>query len=113
MLVTNRHYSIFFSIWLDSNEMILKTCVKYLGLSFDDIFKFQTHAQNIKSRLSQFIGFDYKLNVLLNLTAAMKYYFSCLYPTIIYCASVWGGILEVSYRGKNIFASYEVNKNFV
>ena len=101
MLVTNRHYTISPSIWLDSNELILKTCVKYLGLSIDDSFKFQSLAENIKSRLSHYIGFGYKLNFPLNLTAAMIYYYSRAYSTVIYCVSVRGGPLQASCRRKN------------
>ena len=51
MLVTNRQYSISpCTWWLDSNKIILKLCVKSLGLSVNDNFKFQSHAKNIKSR---------------------------------------------------------------
>ena len=68
-----RYYSNTPSIWQDSNELNMKTFVKYLGLS-----------------ISQFIGTAYELNALLHFTAAMIYYYSCVYSTIIYCVSVWG-----------------------
>ena len=54
--------------------------------------------------------FAYKLNSLLNVTAAMNYYFSCVYSTVIYCVAVWGAALEASCREKNHFASREVIK---
>ena len=65
----------------------------------DDKLKFNAQIQYVKSRLSQFCGIAYRLKRYFTLDVAKFFYYSCVYPVITYCVTVWGGALRCTAKG--------------
>ena len=99
MIISNRKLPYNPDIKIENESIARKNYVKYLGLHLDDNLKFYSHADYIKSRLSQFIGISRRLNHKMNLCSARRYYYACVFSVISYCICVWGGTIENSYRG--------------
>ena len=102
MIVTNRNIPLTPIIKIDNDSIQVKKCVKYLGLYIDDTLKFYSHADHLKSKLSQFQGVAFRLSKYMNLSTARKYYYACIYSVLSYCICTWGGTIEGSYRGKQL-----------
>ena len=101
MLITNRNVgNIPINICIDNTPIQQRTCVKYLGLNIDCNLKFYDHVDLLKTKLASYAGVARRLVKYLNLNAAKNYYFSCIYSSLIYCISVYGGAIHLSYRGR-------------
>ena len=105
LLVTNRDVPYDPQIYMGTERIFRKKTVKYLGLYVDDGFKFSSHIDQLKIRLSRFSGIAYKLKNFMNLRAAKNYYYSCVYSTLTYCISVYGGALQ-SHRGSMLINTH-------
>ena len=90
---------------------------KYMGIMLDDKLKFNTQIEYEKSKFSQFCGITYSVKRYFTLAVARKFYYSCVYPVITYCVTVWGGALRCTAKGaalqnfhtrivKNIFSQH-------
>ena len=114
MLVTSKLVPTKPRIFLGSDEIICKNSVKYLGLNMEKNLKFASHVENISSKIAQFIGIAHKLVALFFLTAARNYYYYCVQTTLIYCITVWGGVINATYRGKKFIKRHDrlVKKTF-
>ena len=99
MIISNRNLPYTPDIKIGNDSILKKDSVKYLGLHVDANLKFYSHADYIKSRLSQFIGISRRLTHKMNFCAARRYYYACVFSVISYCICVWGGTIENSYRG--------------
>ena len=84
-----------------------KKTVKYLGMHLDSNLKFSCHIDYLITRLSQYCGISYAIRKHLNLRAAKNYYFSCIYSSLSYCISVWGGALHTAARAREVSRLHE------
>ena len=120
MIITNKKIVSEPEIYLGEDRISRKSSVKYLGLHIDDNMHFNTHLDSLKTKLSRFCGISYRLSGYFNLRAAKNYYYSCVYSTLTYCLSVFGGQLS-STKGKavsklqsrivrNLFLKYNNNQ---
>ena len=102
MLITNKFVPTDPLIYLNNESIPRKHCVRYLGLNIDEKLKFYDHIDHLKSKLARFSGVARRLCHFMNLGAARKYYYSCIYSALVYCVSVWGGAVLLSYRGQKL-----------
>ena len=98
MIISNLKLPFTPDIKIGNDSILKKDCVKYLGLHVDDNLKFYSHADYIKSKLSQFSGISRRLNKKMNFSAARRFYYACVFSFISYAICVWGGVIENSYR---------------
>ena len=120
MIFTNKAVLAEPEIFLGIDKINRKSSVKYLGLHIDDKMHFNNHFDSLKTKLSRFSGVSYRLGAYFNLRAAKNYYYSCVYSTLTYCVSVYGGQLHTT-KGKavsklqsrivhNLFLKYSQNQ---
>ena len=93
MLITNRPVTSDPFLYIGNEALEKKSAVKYLGVNIDCRLQFGEHLAYLKSRLSQFCGIARRLQGFMNLGAAKRYYYACIYSIIVYCISLWGGEL--------------------
>ncbi len=65
--------------------------VMFLGVLIDSTLKWKPHIDDIKTKVSKFIGVIYKLRNCLNQESIKIIYFSLVYPNLFYCSAIWGG----------------------
>ena len=90
---------------------------KYLGIVIDQKLHFQPQIELIEDKLSRLLGISYRLKNHFNRNSALKFFYSCVYSTINYCISVYGGVSLCTRRCdridrlyskivKNLFSKY-------
>ena len=63
---------------------------KFVGLHLDSSFKWLTHINNVKNKISKGMGIIYKARKLLNKPSLVTLYYSFIYPHLMYCVEAWG-----------------------
>ena len=120
MLITNRHISHPPKILIDDKEVRIVKKVKYLGIYIDDKLKYNSQIEHIENKLARLCGVSFRLKSHFNLDTAKKFYFSCVYGTLGYCLSNWGGASLCSSRcdriqrlqkriAENLFRKFHLN----
>ena len=108
MIITNKSLDATIpTISINNAPIQQKTCVKYLGVNIDCTLKFYNHAELLKTKLAMYTGVARRLSKYLNLHAAKNYYYSCIYSSLVYCISVYGGVIHLSYKGKLLVEAHE------
>ena len=107
MLLTNKNVVSEPIIKLNEEKLNRTSEFKYLGIYLDDKLKYQKHVENLCERVSRLCGVSYRLQRLLDIKSAKNVYYSCIYSILIYCISVWGGILQCTQRGKRLIKLHE------
>ena len=82
------------SIDLCSNPINCVESSKYLGIIFDNRFRFKNHIDYVKSKISKFTGILYRLRKYFPLETCLNYYYAFVYPYLSYCIEIWGGACE-------------------
>ena len=78
------------SIQIDNNNI---DCVKetvFLGVILDEHLSWKPHILSVSRKISKSIGIIYKSSFCLPKTSLHCFYYSLVYPYLIYCVSVWG-----------------------
>ena len=102
LIITNKTLDFEPELFLGTEIIQRKNCVKYLGLHIDSDLKFSSHLYHIKTKLSRFAGVSFRLKNHFNVRTAKNYYYSCVYSVLTYCISTWGGSLLNGRRGDGI-----------
>ena len=74
----------------DCNLNVLNEC-KYLGLTIDSKLRFNSHINNIASKVSKTVGIMYKLKHSVPDYVLLNMYYCMIYPYFIYANLIWGG----------------------
>ena len=97
--VSKTNYMIFSTSNLDIDQLTIKmdnqtinrtNCTKFLGLFIDDKMKWETHINNMKSRISRSL---YAINKIKHFTPSKilkTLYYSMVYPYLTYGITLWG-----------------------
>lgn len=102
MLITNRKIQVQPQIFIGNNLIKCVDNFKYLGVNIDNKLKFFNQIIQVKGKLSKMCGVSFRLSGYFNKKAAMNMYYSCVYSSVSYCISVWGGVLLCTHRGDNL-----------
>ena len=103
MLITSRNYSSTTPNIVIGNSLIQQVnSTKYLGVNLDSKLKFHSHIESVEIKLCRFSGVSFRLRNHFNKNTALKYYYSCIYSTLSYCLTVWGGVSQCTSRCSKI-----------
>ena len=74
------------------NNYSLNICLqyKYLGIFIDKNLTFNSHIGYIVGKISRLTGIFYKIRRFLPLEARINFYYSFIYPYLVYCVTIWG-----------------------
>ena len=78
------------TIQMDNQTINRTNCTKFLGLFIDDKMKWETHINNMKSRISRSL---YAINKIKHFTPSKIFktlYYSMVYPYLTYGITLWG-----------------------
>ena len=98
MLITGRRLGEAPHIHVNGSPVKHVNCTKYLGVFIGSHLKFHSHIEYIENKLCRFSGISYKLRHHFNKSTALKFYYSCVYSSISYFLSVWGGVSLCTHR---------------
>ena len=83
------------NVTMQGNIIHCVTATKYLGIIIDNKLKWINHILYIKNKISKTIGLFYKLGQYLEKKALINFYYSLVFPYLIYCNEVWGNASTV------------------
>ena len=78
--------------YLEVMLLLMKLGVVLFGIIVDDYLQFDKHINKICSQLSKSIGIMFKLQSYVPKKVMSSLYYSLVYPYLVYCNVVWGGI---------------------
>ena len=90
IIITNKKEKTRFKVKIDENVISHSTCIKYLGVVFDDSLNWKPQINNICSKLASGCWALYQLRPYVNLQTLMMIYYSLIYSHLNYCISSWG-----------------------
>lgn len=75
------------------NNILIKQVneVKFLGVTLDNLLKWKSHIDTIKTKLSRICGIMYRTRNYMNTESRKQIYLSLGYPHLLYCCALWGG----------------------
>ena len=98
MIITNKNIVNPPQIFIGNNPVKYVDNFKYLGMNIDSKIKFSNQISHVKAKLSRMCGVSFRLNRYVNRNVAINMYYSCVYSSVSYCISVWGGVLLCTHR---------------
>ena len=75
---------------LGSNDICYRDECKFLGVSLDNKLTFGGHVSSVLSKVSKSGGLLYKIRNFLTPEARLNFYYSFIYPYLMYNVSIWG-----------------------
>ena len=63
---------------------------KFLGITIDNIMKFDEHIAEICSKVSKSLGIIYRIRELIPNSCLRNLYFNLIHPYLIYCLPIFG-----------------------
>ena len=107
LVVSNRTLPVVPRLFIGPDEVSRKEVVRYLGIMIDSRLKFYDHVEHVRGKLAQYLGVVRRLQNYFNLQAAKSFYYACVYSTIMYGISVWGGAINSTYGGSRLVILHE------
>jgi hypothetical protein len=83
---------------INSNQLERVTCIKYLGIMFDDNIKFHEQTNALNNKLSRICGITFRLAQFYSFDVAKTFYYSFVFSAISYGIVVWGGYVVETGR---------------
>ena len=62
----------------------------FWGVILDETFSWKPHIANVARKISKSIGVIYKASFCLPTSSLLTFYYSLVYPYLVYCVSAWG-----------------------
>ena len=96
MLLTTRKCDFNNDVYISSNVIKRETCVKFLGIMFDDNMKFKSHFTYLSGKISKTVGILNRIKDFVPYSTMITLYNSLIYPYLLYCNLVWGGTFHTN-----------------